>query len=151
MLFVIKDKAVAEIHENVEQSPYLLEVLSTTDALVVKSPPCAKLICIIVSLKLKNGVNNFPYVSNALFKFSNILRVHAYSVTKFYAVLTFCINLICNDLFKIVFLLETTFIFPHQPSSREVCMVYSASYWLGIISRVFQLGAWEYLSMVIIL
>ena len=38
MSFAINNKAVAEIHENVEQSPYLLEVLSATDALVVKSP-----------------------------------------------------------------------------------------------------------------
>ena len=49
--------------------------------------------------------------------------VNAYDVTRFYAMLTFCINLIGNDLFKIVFLFETTFIFPHQPSSRDVGMV----------------------------
>ena len=77
--------------------------------------------------------------------------VHAYDVTKFYVMLTFCISLIIIDLFTIVFLFETTFIFPHQPSSHEVCMVYLASYWLGIICRVFQLGAWEFLSMAIIL
>ena len=151
MSFTINDKAVAEIHENVEQSPYLFEVLSATDTLVVKLPPRAGLICIIVSLKLENQVNNLPYLSNPLSKVNNILRLHAYDVTRFYAMLTFCINLIGNDLFKIVFLFETTFIFPHQPSSREVCMVYPASYWLSIISRVFQLGAWEYLLMAIML
>ena len=140
MSFAVNDKAVAEIHDNVEQSPYSLEVLSTTDALVVKSPPRAGLICIIVSLKLKNQVNNLPYLSNTLSKLSNILMVNAYDVSRFYAMLTFCINLISNDLFKIVFLFETTFIFPHQPSSHEACMVYPASYWLSVISRVFQLG-----------
>ena len=151
MLFGINDKAVAEIHENVEQSPYSLEILSATDALVVKSPLCTGLICIIVSLKLKNQVNNLPYLSNALSTLSNTLMVNAYDVTIFYAMLTFCINLIGNDLLKIVFLFETTFIFPHQPPSREVYMVYPASYWLGVISGVFQLGAWEFLSMEIIL
>ena len=77
--------------------------------------------------------------------------MNAYDVTRFYAMLTFCINLIGNDLFKIAFLFEITFIFPHQPSSHEVCMVYPASYWLGDISGVFQLGAWAFLSMEIIL
>ena len=103
----------------------------------------------MVYLKLKNQVNNLLYLSNALFKVNNILKVNACDVTRFYAMLTFCKNLTDNKLFKIIFLLETTFIFPHQPSSREVCMVYSASYWLSVVSRVFQLGAWEFLLMVI--
>ena len=64
--------------------------------------------------------------------------------------LLFCINSNPNGLFQIVFLFETTFIFPQHLLSREVCMVYLASYWLSIISRDFQLGAWEYLSMAII-
>ena len=76
--------------------------------------------------------------------------VDAYDVTLFYARLTFCINLNPNDLLKIIFLFETTFIFPQYLLSREVCMVYPASYWLSVISWGFQLGAWEFLSMAII-
>ena len=45
--------------------------------------------------------------------------------------LTFCITSIGNKLFKIVFLFETTFIFPQHYLSREACMVYSDSYWLN--------------------
>ena len=57
--------------------------------------------------------------------------VSAWDVTKFYAMLTFCITLIGNKLFKIVFLFETTFIFPQHYLSREVCMIYPNSYWLS--------------------
>ena len=42
-------------------------------------------------------------------KLNNILMGYAYVVTKFYAMLTFCINLITTDKFKIIFLFETTF------------------------------------------
>ena len=75
--------------------------------------------------------------------------VDACDVTLFYAKLTFCINSNPSDLLQIVFLFETTFIFPQHLLSREVCMVYPASYWLSVISRGFQLGAWEFLSMAI--
>ena len=57
--------------------------------------------------------------------------VSAWDVTKFYAMLTFCITLIGNKLFKIVFLFETTFIFPQHYLSCEVCMIYLDSYWLS--------------------
>ena len=45
--------------------------------------------------------------------------------------LTFCINLTDNKLFKIVFLFETIFIFPQLYLSREVCMIYPDFYWLS--------------------
>ena len=45
--------------------------------------------------------------------------------------LTFCINSTDNKLFKIVFLFETTFIFPQLYLSREVCMIYPDFYWLS--------------------
>ena len=76
--------------------------------------------------------------------------VDACDVTWFYAKLTFCINSNSNELFQIIFLFETTFIFPQHLLSREVCMVYWASYWLSIISQGFELDAWEFLSMAII-
>ena len=64
--------------------------------------------------------------------------VSAWDVTKFYAMLTFCNTLIGNKLFKIVFLFETTFIFPQHYLSRDVCMTYPDSYWpkrLSVILR----------------
>ena len=82
--------------------------------------------------------------------------VSARDVTRFYAMLTFCITLISNELFKIVFLFETTFIFPQHYLSREVCMIYPDSYWLGTyllpfvgMSTTLWLGAWDFLSMAI--
>ena len=70
--------------------------------------------------------------------------------------LTFCINLILKELFKIVFLLETFFIFPQHSLSCEACMVYPDCYWLSTYQLPFvgmftllQLGAWNFLSMVI--
>ena len=82
--------------------------------------------------------------------------VSAWHVTKFYAMLTFCINSIVNDLFKIVFLFETNFIFPQHSPSREVCMIYPDCYWLSayllsfmVVSTPLWLGAWNFLSMVI--
>ena len=82
--------------------------------------------------------------------------VGAWDVTRFYAMLTFCINLIVKELFKIVFLLETIFILPQHSLSREACMVYPDCYWLSTyqlpfmgVSTLLQLGAWNFLSMAI--
>ena len=79
--------------------------------------------------------------------------VSAWNVTKFYAILTFCINSIVNELFKIVFLFETIFIFPQHSPSREVCMIYPDCYWLSTyqlpfvgVSTPLWLGAWDFLS-----
>ena len=79
--------------------------------------------------------------------------VGAQDVTRFYAMLTFCINLLVNELFKIVFLFETTFIFPQHSHSREVCMIYPDCYWLNAyllpfmgVSTPLWLGAWNFLS-----
>ena len=83
--------------------------------------------------------------------------VSAWDVTKFYAMLTFCINSIAIELLKIVFLFETTFIFPQHYLSREVCMIYLDCYWLRAyllpfmgMSTLLWLGAWNFLSMAII-
>ena len=73
--------------------------------------------------------------------------VSVLDVTRFYAMLTFYINSIANELFKIIFLFETTFIFPQHSLSREVCMIYPDCYWL---SAYLWLGPWEFLSMEII-
>ena len=82
--------------------------------------------------------------------------VSAWDVTRFYAMLTFCINSIANELFKIVFLFETTFIFPQHSLSCEVCMIYPNCYWLSAyllpfvgVSTPLWLGAWKFLSMAI--
>ena len=92
-----------------------------------------------------------------MLKFNNFLMVSAWDVTKFYAMLTFCITSICNELFKIVFLFETTFIYPQHYLSREVCMIYLDSYWLSAyllsfvgMSTLLWFGAWKLLSMAII-
>ena len=70
--------------------------------------------------------------------------------------LTFCINSISNDLFKIVFLLETTLFFSRYYLSREACMNYPDCYWLSAYQILFvgmsifsQLGAWIFWSMVL--
>ena len=83
--------------------------------------------------------------------------VSAWDVTKFYAMLTFCIVLIGNKLFKIIFLFETTFIFPQHYLSREVCMIYLDSYWLSAyllpfvgVSTPLWFGAWNFYLMAII-
>ena len=83
--------------------------------------------------------------------------VNALDVIKFYAMLTFCINSIGNKLFKIVFLFETTFIFPQHYLSHEVCMIYLDYYWLSAyllpfvgMSILLWFGAWNFLSMAII-
>ena len=80
--------------------------------------------------------------------------VSAWDVTRFYAMLTFCINSIDNELFKIVFLFETTFIFPQHSLSCEVYMIYPDCHWLSAyllpfmgMSTPLWLGAWEFLSM----
>ena len=82
--------------------------------------------------------------------------VGAWNVTKFYAMFTFCINSIDNELFKIVFLWKTTFIFSWHSLSHEVCMIYPDSYWLSAyllpfvgMSTLLWLGAWNFLSMAI--
>ena len=82
--------------------------------------------------------------------------VSAWDVTRFYAMLTFYINSIANELFKIIFLFETTFIFPQHSLSREVCMIYPDCYWLSTyllpfmgVSTPLWLGAWNFLSMAI--
>ena len=82
--------------------------------------------------------------------------VGAWNVTEFYAMLTFCINSIIKELLKIVFLLETVFVFPQHSLSREVCMTYPDCYWLSAyqllivgMSTPLQLCAWEFLSMAI--
>ena len=75
-----------------------------------------------------------------MLKFSNILMVGAWDVTRFYAMLTFCINLIVKELFKIVFLLETIFIFP---LSLEACMVFLAKHLSATLrGRVYPPTAW---------
>ena len=91
-----------------------------------------------------------------MLKFNNFLMVGAWNVTKFYAMFTFCINSIDNELFKIVFLLKTTFIFSWHSLSHEVCMIYPDSYWLSAyllpfvgMSTLLWLGAWNFLSMAI--
>ena len=68
--------------------------------------------------------------------------------------LTFCITSIGNKLFKIVFLFETSFIFPQHYLSREVCMIYPEFYWLSAyllpfvgVSTPLWFGAWNFLSM----
>ena len=68
--------------------------------------------------------------------------------------LTFCITLIGNKLFKIIFLFETTFIFPQHYLSREVCMIYPDSYWLSAyllpfvgMSTPLWFGAWNFYLM----
>ena len=66
-----------------------------------------------------------------MLEFNIFLKGDACDVTKFYAILTFCINSIGNKLLKIVFLFETTFIFPQHYLSREVCMIYPDFYWLS--------------------
>ena len=83
--------------------------------------------------------------------------MHIFDVTKFYAKVTFCIQSISKALFKIVFLFETIFIFPQHSLSHEIGMVYPDCYWLSAyqlpfmgLSTLLQLGAWEFLSMVII-
>ena len=92
-----------------------------------------------------------------MLKFNNFLIVSAWDVTKFYAMLTFCITLIGNKLFKIIFLFETTFIFPQHYLSREVCMIYPDSYWLSAyllpfmgVSTPLWFGAWNFYLMAII-
>ena len=114
------------------------------------------LICIIVSLKLKSHTNNLPLLSNLLLDFNKFLKSDACHVTTFYAVLTFCIVSIGNELFKIIFLFETTFIFPQLYLSREVCMIYPDFYWpsaylypLWACPPLCGFGAWDFLSMAI--
>ena len=92
-----------------------------------------------------------------MLKLNNFLKVGAWDVTKFYAMLNFCINSIGNELFKIVFLFETTFIFPQRYLSREVCMIYPHCYWLSAyllsfmgMSTLLWFGTWNFLSMAII-
>ena len=82
--------------------------------------------------------------------------ISACDVTKFYAMLTFCITSIGNKLFKIIFLFDTIFIFPQHYLSREVCMIYPDSYWLSTyllpfmgVSTPLWFGAWNFLSMAI--
>ena len=82
--------------------------------------------------------------------------VNAWDVTRFYAMLTFCINLIAKELFKIILLLETIFTLPQHSLSCEVCIIYLGCYWLSAyqlplmgMSTLLQLGAWEFLSMAI--
>ena len=91
-----------------------------------------------------------------MLKFNNILMISACDVTKFCAMLTFCITSIGNKLLKIIFLFETIFIFPQHYLSREVCMIYPDSYWLSAyllpfvgMSTPLWFGAWNFLSMVI--
>ena len=71
--------------------------------------------------------------------------------------LTFCNTLIGNKLFKIVFLFETTFIFPQHYLSRDVCMTYPDSYWPSAyllsfvgVSTPLWFGAWNFYLMAII-
>ena len=91
-----------------------------------------------------------------MLKFNNYLIIGACDVTRFYAMLTFCINSIANKLFKIIFLSKTTFIFPQHSLSREVCMIYPDCYWLSAyllpfvgMSTLLWLGAWNFVSMAI--
>ena len=122
---VAKFKRWLDIRLTLSKSQLQLRVL------MVQLPSCVGLICTIVSLKPKNHANNLPQLSNPLLKFNSFLMVSAWDVTKFHAMLTFCITLIGNKLFKIIFLFETTFIFPQHYLSREVCMIYPDSYWLS--------------------
>ena len=91
-----------------------------------------------------------------MLKFNKFLKGDACDVTKFYAVLTFCIISIGNKLFKIVFLFETILIFPQLYLSREVCMIYLDSYWSSTYPYpswacppLCGFGAFDFLSMVI--
>ena len=91
-----------------------------------------------------------------MLEFNIILKCDAYDVTKFYTMLTFCIHSTDNKLFKIVFLFETTFIFPQLYLSHEVCMIYPDFYWLSAYPYplwacppLCGLGAWDFLSMAI--
>ena len=72
-----------------------------------------------------------------MLKFNKFLKGDAFDVTKFYAGVTFCIVSIGNKLFKIVFLFETTLIFPQLYLSRELRMIYPDSYWLSGLSVPF--------------
>ena len=88
-----------------------------------------------------------------MLKFNNILMISACDVTKFYAMLTFCITSIGDKLFQIVFLFETIFIFPQHSPSREACMIYPDFYWLNAyllpfvgVSTPLWLDAWDFLS-----
>ena len=70
--------------------------------------------------------------------------------------LLFRIISIGNKLFKIVFLFETTLIFPQLYLSHEVCMIYQDSYWLNAYlyplwacPPLCGFGAWDFLSMAI--
>ena len=91
-----------------------------------------------------------------MLEFNKFLKGDACDDIKFYAMLTFCINLIGNKLFKIVFLFETIFIFPQHYLSLEVCMIYPDSYWpstylypLWACPPLCGFGAWDFLSMAI--
>ena len=91
-----------------------------------------------------------------MLKFNKFLKGDACDVTTFYAVLTFCIVSVGNELFKIVFLFETTFIFPQLYLSREVCMIYPDFHWPSAHSYpswacppLCGFGAWNFLSMAI--
>ena len=70
--------------------------------------------------------------------------------------LTFCINSVGNKLFKIVFLFETTLIFPQLYLSHEICMIYPDFYWSSAYPypswacpSLCGFGAWDFLSMAI--
>ena len=91
-----------------------------------------------------------------MLEFNIILKVDACDGIKFYAVLTFCINSTDNKLFKIIFLFETTFIFPQLYLSHEVCMIYPDFYWLSTYPYpswacppLCGFSAWDFLSMAI--
>ena len=122
----------------------------------MKSPLHLRFICIIVSLKLKLRVNNLPLLGKSLLKFNKFLKGDASDAIKFYAMLTFCINLTDNKIFKIVFLFETTLIFPQLYLSCEVCMIYPDFYWPSAYlypswacPPLCGFGAWDFLSMAI--
>ena len=152
-----KTKTKTYTRESVEHSCYTLRGLSTTEVLVAKLPLRARLICIIVSLKPQKSWNNLPYLGNALTQVSKILTQDACSVTRFNAKLTFTINVISMELFKIAFLSETIFIFPRHSLSYEGCIVNPESDWLSNFNTSswacppsWHLGVSEFLSMAII-
>ena len=147
LILAINNKAVAE---NIRASRVL--------TLFARSLACCWLTYFIVSLKPKNQVKQQPYLSNTCIKVSKLLTVVACDVTGFYAKITFCSNSFSKRLFKIVFLLETTFIFPQHSLSCEERLDYPDFYWLSAylspfvgVSTLSALGAWKFLSMVIIL
>ena len=77
---------------------------------------------------------NRPYIQFLFFsslKVVNVKQTYDTCTLQKNKLIIIIIIIIGNKLFKIVFLFETTFIFPQHYLSHEACMVYSDSYWLN--------------------